>query len=140
MKKYFTTSPKQTKSIGKKVAATLRGGETLALIGDLGSGKTTFVKGLARGLSVKNNITSPTFVLFKVYKANKGKIKQLVHADCYRVKGQEILKVGLVEYLHQPDTIVVIEWADKLKKFPKQTIKIFFAYEKTAKERLITIK
>ncbi|MFH1112015.1 MAG: tRNA (adenosine(37)-N6)-threonylcarbamoyltransferase complex ATPase subunit type 1 TsaE [Patescibacteria group bacterium] len=139
MKKYFTTNPKQTESIGKKIAATLRGGETLALIGDLGSGKTTFVKGLARGLGVKNKITSPTFVLFKVYKANKSKIKHLAHADCYRVKGQEILTVGLVEYLHQLDTVIVIEWADKLPRLPRLTIKIRFHCGKKINERLIIV-
>ncbi len=137
MKKYSSYNSKVTEKIGKKIAATLKGGETLALIGDLGSGKTTFVKGLARGLGVKNKITSPTFVLFKPYQTKHKKIKWLIHADCYRVQGQEMLKIGLAEYLHQPDTVVIVEWAEKLRIFPPRTIKIYFNHGKSDKERII---
>ncbi len=138
MSSHLTKTPAQTKKFGQKLACRLKGGETLALIGDLGSGKTTFVKGLAHGLGIKNKITSPTFVLFKPYQIKLKTIKQLIHADCYRVLGQEILKIGLAEYLNRPDTVVVIEWAEKLKKFPPHTIKIYFNHGKNAKERIIT--
>ncbi|MFH1867029.1 MAG: tRNA (adenosine(37)-N6)-threonylcarbamoyltransferase complex ATPase subunit type 1 TsaE [Patescibacteria group bacterium] len=135
-----TKNATETMKLGQQLVRTLRGGETLALIGDLGSGKTTFVKGLARGLGVKNKITSPTFVLFKPYQAKHKTIKQLIHADCYRVTGSEFLKVGLTDYLTDKQTVVVIEWADKLKKLPPHTITINFNHGKTSKERLIKIK
>ncbi len=140
MNKIITNNSNATIKFGVKISKTLHGGETLALIGDLGSGKTTFVKGLARGFGVKNKITSPTFVLFKLYQTKHKKIKWLIHADCYRVLGKEILKMGLAEYLYRPDTIVAIEWAEKLKNLPPHTIKIYFAYGKNDKERLIITK
>ncbi|HBV33656.1 TPA: tRNA (adenosine(37)-N6)-threonylcarbamoyltransferase complex ATPase subunit type 1 TsaE [Patescibacteria group bacterium] len=135
----ITNSTTQTKKMGKKLAQTLKDNEILILVGELGSGKTTFVKGLAKGLGVDANITSPTFVLFKVYKAHKGKIKQLVHADCYRVPGKEFSKIGLAEYMADPHTITAIEWGEKLPKLPRSTKKIFFTYGKKRNERSINI-
>lgn len=116
MKKIITRSEKQTFTLGQKLAQQLKGGDVLALTGELGAGKTVLIKGIATGLGIKKIITSPTFVLMKVYPV-KGKIKQLVHIDCYRIKNpQEIIDIGATEYFHQPDTVVVIEWADKIKK------------------------
>lgn len=122
--KYQTTTEKQTINLGKKLAQTLHGGEVVLLQGELGSGKTIFTKGIAGGLGIKKIITSPTFVLFKIYPVtNKGKIKQLIHADCYRVKdGREILAAGLEEYLGREDTVVVVEWGDKVADLIKGNI------------------
>mgnify|MGYP005849805013 CR=1 FL=1 len=123
-----TTSVTATQDLAKKLATTLQGGEVLALAGNLGSGKTTFVQGLAIALGVKDNVNSPTFVLMKVYEANYGQIKQLVHIDTYRLStADELLAIGLDDYLHQNDTVVVIEWADKIRQIlPKQTKDIKF--------------
>ena len=129
MKKQITKSEKQTFNLGKNLAKKLKGGEVIGLVGDLGAGKTVFTKGLARGLGIKKVITSPTFILMNVYpvmpKAFYG-VKQLIHIDCYRIKSlQEILDIGAEQYFGRPDTVVVIEWADKLKKIlPKNTILI----------------
>lgn len=128
-----------TVKLGQRFAKKLRGGDVLVLIGDLGSGKTTFVKGLAKGLGVKNNITSPTFVLFKVYKADKGKIKHLVHADCYRVPGKEFCKIGIDDYFYNQHTITVIEWGEKLPKLPRGAIKIYFQPGPKNNERVVKI-
>lgn len=93
--------------------------------GDLGSGKTTFVKGLANALGIKSNITSPTFVLMKEYRLKNG---QLTHVDCYRMNSyQDAEGIGLDEKFNNRDGIVVIEWAEKIKQIlPKNTKWIMF--------------
>lgn len=126
---FFSASAKQTFNFAKKFSKNLTGGQTLGLIGNLGAGKTIFAKGLARGLGIKKSLTSPTFVLMKVYQVKYKSIKQLVHIDAYRIKSASNLKaIGAEEYFNQPDTIAVIEWADKIKSIlPKKTklIKIY---------------
>ena len=104
----------------------MKGGEIIGLSGDLGGGKTTFVKGLAKGLGVRELVTSPTFVLMKEYGI-------LVHFDLYRLKNKkEIETIGLSDYLGKPDKICVIEWAEKikdcLKKLPAKIIWVKFEY------------
>ena len=128
--KYLTKSEKQTFNLGKKLAKQLKGGEVLALTGELGAGKTVLIKGIAAGLGIKKIITSPTFVLMKVYQMGirnqESGIKNLVHIDCYRIKNpQEITDIGAPEYFGRPDMITVIEWAEKIKKIlPRQKIEI----------------
>jgi len=110
----------------------------LGLIGDLGAGKTVFTKGLAQGLGVKKVISSPTFVLMKVYRVNRsGKIKKLVHIDAYRLKNDaDAAAIGISEYFSRTDTVAVIEWADKIKKvLPKNTK--FIAISRQNKARVI---
>ena len=121
MVKMITRSEKETIEFAKKYAKTLKGGEVIGLIGDLGAGKTVFVKGVAAGLGIKKTITSPTFVLMKVYPVRKHKtIKNLVHIDAYRLKGEigEIMYLGLNEYLNN-ETAIIIEWPDKIKNHLK---------------------
>lgn len=132
-----TRSRKETEKLGQKIAQLLKGGEVLALVGELGSGKTTFVKGLAKGLGIKQPVTSPTFVLIKVYPITKHKtIKQLVHVDCYRLPGIEFNKIGLADYLNQTDTVVAIEWAEKIKP-QSNWQKIKFTHGHKENERVI---
>ncbi|MFA5188117.1 MAG: tRNA (adenosine(37)-N6)-threonylcarbamoyltransferase complex ATPase subunit type 1 TsaE [Patescibacteria group bacterium] len=127
---FISKTEKDTNQLAAKIARKLKGGEIIALEGDLGAGKTTFVKGLAKAFGIKQHVTSPTFVLMKVYECRipKSEISNLVHVDCYRLdEPQELFYLGIEEYLNKPDTVVVIEWADKisnyLKKF-KKLIKI----------------
>ncbi|MFA6306511.1 MAG: tRNA (adenosine(37)-N6)-threonylcarbamoyltransferase complex ATPase subunit type 1 TsaE [Patescibacteria group bacterium] len=128
--KFLSASPKQTFSFAKNFSKKLTGGATLGLIGDLGAGKTVFTKGLAAGLGIKKNITSPTFVLMKVYSVKSLNIKFLVHIDAYRIKsGRDLIAIGADEYFNRPDTVTIIEWADKIKKIlPKKAklVKISF--------------
>jgi tRNA threonylcarbamoyladenosine biosynthesis protein TsaE len=146
MKKTITTtSATATQALGRTLAKALHGGEVLALQGTLGAGKTTFIKGLARGLGVRQTITSPTFVLMKVYTAKKGRIKQFVHVDCYRlpasrqgVLGVEFTNIGLGDYLGTPSTVVAIEWADKLKLKRGGVVKIKFRHTKNLAQRTIS--
>lgn len=115
---YITSSEKETIALGKKLAKDLVGGQVFGLVGNLGAGKTCFIKGVAEGLKIKSTITSPTFVLMKVYPVKNNKtIKQLVHVDAYRLKNvKSWAAIGLDEYLQSKDSVVIIEWAEKIKK------------------------
>ena len=106
-KNYQSSSEEETKKIAKDFAKLLKSGDVVALFGDLGSGKTVFVKGLARSLGIKTTITSPTFVLIKsypIYRAQKS--LSFYHLDLYRVSGtKDIKSLGLKE-LFSKDSIV----------------------------------
>jgi len=111
-----TKSAEETKNFGKKVASNLKRGEVFALSGELGSGKTTFVQGFAEGLRVSGRIISPTFILMRKYGAGD---KDFYHIDLYRLEGNienEVVNLGLSDVWEKPENIVVIEWAEKIKK------------------------
>jgi len=124
--KKITHSEKETMSIAKKFALSMKGGELLCMYGDLGAGKTTFVKGFVGALSKNQKISSPTFVLMKHYRVSRGKIDEVVHIDAYRISDtSEILNIGFEEFIGDGRKVVIIEWADKIKNiFPKQRIDI----------------
>lgn len=134
----ISNSPLQTKKIAKTLAQELQGNEVICLVGDLGGGKTTFVQGLALGLGIKEKITSPSFVLIKKYQIAK-KHRLLFHIDCYRLKRpQDILDLGFEEIISQKNALVVIEWADKIKKIlPKKRLEIKFVYAGKNKRKII---
>lgn len=111
----ITKTTEETTEFGKKLAAQLQGGDILLLEGELGAGKTTLVKGLAAGLKIKYEITSPTFTLMNTYPVNADKIKTLVHIDTYRLKDeQELLDIGAEDYLGKSDILCIIEWPEKI--------------------------
>ena len=104
-----SASEQETANAGARLGETLRGGEVLLLYGDLGAGKTAFVRGLARGLGGSpDEVSSPTFTLVQEY---RGRLT-LYHVDLYRLKPEEIDDLGLDE-LVAPDSVVAIEWADR---------------------------
>ncbi len=108
----FTGSPEQTFGLGKKLGKTLRSGNNVALLGNLGSGKTLLTQGIARGLGVPGNVyvTSPTFTIINEY---PGRIP-VYHVDLYRISDEdELIELGLDE-LMGGDGVVIIEWAEKL--------------------------
>ena len=124
----------------------------LALQGDLGAGKTTFLQGFAKGLGIKEKVLSPTFIILKRFKIKKTKnqisnIKttdqkfiNFYHIDCYRLnKPREVLDLGFKEIISNPENIVAIEWPEKIKKIlPKSTIVITFEHlEKNKRELTI---
>ena len=129
-----------TIKLGQTIGKLLHRGGLLALKGNLGSGKTTFIKGLARGLGIKEKITSPTFVLFKIYNTKKPGVKKLIHADCYRISASELKHTGIMDWLDDPGALIAIEWSEKLKHLPKNTLVIQFKYGRKQFDRIIDIK
>ena len=114
--KIITNSVNETKKFASSFAKKLKKGDILCLFGDLGSGKTTFVQGLAKGLRIKGVPTSPSFVLINIY---RGKFP-LYHFDLYRLNNtDEIRNIGYEEFFYG-DGITVVEWAEKLKELTPQ--------------------
>lgn len=151
MIKSVTRSEKQTFDLGIRFAKKLQGGEIIGLIGNLGAGKTIFIKGLAKGLGIKQTITSPTFVLMKIYKINKresetnlheSQIQWLCHIDAYRLKSsQDLIDIGIEDYLKKKNTVTVIEWAEKVRDIlPKNAIFVKITIGKKINQRTIKIK
>lgn len=127
----ITKNPEETIELGRKFAENLKGGEVIGLIGNLGSGKTTFIKGLAEGLRVDEIITSPTFVILKSYAGRIGQQKiEFVHVDAYRVESiEDIESVGINDFLGRKDVIIAIEWSEKIEKIlPKGTKYVNFEH------------
>jgi len=127
MKKIITRSEKETINFGKKIGKNLKGKEVIGLIGELGAGKTILTKGIAQGLGIKKIIKSPSFIVMKIYKTEgKSGIKNFCHLDAYRILGEEdLIKIGVKDWLAKPKTVTVIEWADRVKKIlPKNKMLI----------------
>lgn len=137
--KYLSHKSQDTINFAKKMAKGFHGGEVLALIGDLGAGKTAFCRGLAQGLGIKRNINSPTFVIMKVYKIDRVNIKHFIHIDAYRLSSaQSLVDIGIQEYLGAKDAVVVIEWADRVKEIlPLKTQIINFKHLEENKREII---
>lgn len=110
----------------------------IALEGELGSGKTTFIQGFAKALGIKQNLTSPTFVLLKKYSLDTARYRQLFHIDVYRLKNHyDLLPLGITEIISNSQNIVLIEWADRVKKIlPKNHISIKFEHIDKSRRRI----
>jgi len=110
---HFTTnSETETVELGKQLGTSLKPGSVVLLFGDLGAGKTTFVRGLATGLGIEpSEVSSPTFVLIQEY---RGRVT-LHHVDLYRIEGAAVDDLG-VEELANERAVVVIEWAERLPR------------------------
>ena len=111
MATFISHNPTETESLGEKFGRAATRGLVIALTGDLGAGKTQFVRGLARGLDIASRVHSPTFTLVNEYSG--GRLK-LFHLDLYRLEtAQQILTAGVEEYL-SPDGVAVMEWAERI--------------------------
>ncbi len=132
-----SNSVKDTHKLARHVLKQLPGPQVLALHGDLGSGKTCFVQGLALALGVDRPVTSPTFTLVHEYPG----LRPLVHVDLYRLRDSlDALMLGLEEYFDAAG-ITAIEWAERAEDiFPPRTIHIFFETLAVSHARRITIK
>jgi len=138
----ISKNAEQTQAIGRMLAETVlntmpgKQALVLALEGDLGGGKTTFIQGLASGLGIRENLTSPTFVIMKNYyiphlnppPLRGGGSAVFYHLDCYRLKDENDLEVlGVKEILTNPKNIVAIEWAERVRKLlSEDAVKIKF--------------
>jgi tRNA threonylcarbamoyladenosine biosynthesis protein TsaE len=123
MATFISHSPAETESLGEKLGRAVQSGLVIALSGDLGAGKTQFVKGFARGLGISARVHSPTFTLVNEY--GGGRLK-LFHLDLYRLETPaQIWSAGIGEYL-SPDGVAVIEWAERISdfRFPISDLKI----------------
>ncbi len=165
---FKSASPSSTKKIAadfaKKILKNKKSKNKLALViglvGNLGAGKTIFIQGLARALGVKEKITSPTFIIMRSHKlptrrslqttrppslaklGGRAPYKLLTHLDAYRLKNIKETKIlNLKRIIENPENIILIEWAEKLKKMlPKKTIWINFEHGGKENERIIKIK
>jgi tRNA threonylcarbamoyladenosine biosynthesis protein TsaE len=134
---FISNSPAETEAIGRQVAENIGVGSVLALKGDLGSGKTLFVKGVVDGLGSSADVTSPTFTIVHEYRGGR---LPLYHFDLFRVENpQALARLGLDDYFFG-DGISVIEWADRFPEFvPEQARWIFFEI-KSETQRAITFQ
>lgn len=140
-KEIITHSAAETKRLGKILAEEIlktksEGALIIGMEGDLGSGKTSFIQGMAKGLGIKGKITSPTFVILKKYKIPKT-VRCLYHIDCYRVQADDLIDLGFKEIAENPQNIIVIEWAERAKKILKNTPRIKFEHLGKDKRKII---
>lgn len=159
IRKFITKNYEETQKLGEALANEIlkrQAGKkaiVLALEGDLGGGKTTFTQGLARGLKIKGQITSPSFVLIKNYRiappqspsyiggGRREGLKNFYHIDCYRLnKPWQLQELGLEEIISAPKNLVVIEWAERVEEIlPEDKIVIKFEWV-DGNKRKITFK
>jgi tRNA threonylcarbamoyladenosine biosynthesis protein TsaE len=153
MKSFITQNSKQTQKLGEMLAAEIlvskrsdlsqpkRPKEVgplsptiICLSGELGAGKTTFTQGLLKGLKVKGPYTSPTFVIMKHY---KNKANNIYHVDAYRVDNNDIINLGWKEIVADDNSVIIIEWADRIKKIiPKGALWVKFEWVDENKRKI----
>ena len=136
-KTYLLKTEEDTRSLGKQLAGEVRPGDVIALIGDLGVGKTTLTKAIAAHLGIEEEITSPTFTILSQYEGGR---LPLYHFDVYRVHEEdELFEIGFQEYL-DGDGLCVIEWADLIEGLlPAGTRWVRLAWDGTGTERICTV-
>jgi len=104
------TSAEAMQALGAQIGDRIMGGEVIVLIGDIGAGKTTFTKGLARAMGISEDVQSPTFTVSRVYETARG--ITLAHYDFYRLNDPGIMRAELMEAVHDPATATIIEWSE----------------------------
>ena len=147
-----TKSARKTQDVARMLAREIRFRESpqarvIALEGNLGAGKTTFVQGFARALGIRERVASPTFVVMKEYalshagaRSSQNKAR-LIHIDCYRLATpKDLTALGFLELLKDKSAIILIEWADRIRAIlPKDAVWILFCHGEKANERMIRI-
>ncbi|MEK7680833.1 MAG: tRNA (adenosine(37)-N6)-threonylcarbamoyltransferase complex ATPase subunit type 1 TsaE [Patescibacteria group bacterium] len=138
---FTSNSDKETKKIGQDLSRSFSGGDILLLYGELGAGKTTLVKGIAKGLGIDKEITSPTFSLMNIFEVKKRNFNKLIHIDTYRLeKEQELIQIGAEDYLGVPDAVVIVEWPEKMENLLKNKKVKKIRTEHSCSGRKITIE
>ena len=111
MQEFITKTEAETEAIGARLAKTLRGGAVIAMYGELGAGKTAFVRGLARGLGLTARVSSPTFTIVNEYAGER----ELIHFDMYRLSGaDELFDIGWEDYLSR-GAVCAVEWSENVE-------------------------
>ncbi len=140
-----TNSYEETQKFGYDFVRKLERHNVLALYGDLGSGKTTFVQGFAKGLGTHKKIISPTFIIMRTYEINFkfqiSNFKFFYHVDLYRIKEEYELKdLGILDLIKDDQNLFAIEWPEKIEKFlPKKRINLYFEYIDENKRKITII-
>ncbi|KKT56956.1 MAG: hypothetical protein UW81_C0012G0008 [Candidatus Giovannonibacteria bacterium GW2011_GWC2_44_9] len=139
----FTKSDKETKKLGKVLAREIlktkskKRAVVISLGGELGSGKTTFTQGFAKGLGVRETPRSPTFVIMQIYRF---RTRNLVHVDAYRLNSRDFRMLNWDDFIKNPQNIILVEWGNKIKNIlPKNSVRIIFKHIGRPRERLIKI-
>jgi tRNA threonylcarbamoyladenosine biosynthesis protein TsaE len=140
----ITNTALETKNRGRELAKKIlkeriaTKARVLALRGDLGGGKTTFLQGFAKGLGIKQKILSPTFVILKKFRIKHSSFNFFYHIDCYRIKKpKEILDLGFKKIIADPKNIIAVEWSDRMQKLlPQNTIFISFEFYNKNKRKI----
>ena|SRR3989338_836604 len=136
----ISNSPRTTAAIARVLAKEVFKAKSLVvlgLVGELGAGKTTFIKAFIKGLGSKKKVTSPTFIILRRLPLNAK--RDIYHIDAYRVKSKDLLQLGLKEVMTGRN-IVLVEWAERVKKvLPKNTIWLKLEHGNNKNERYITI-
>jgi tRNA threonylcarbamoyladenosine biosynthesis protein TsaE len=138
-----STSSAMTMQIAATLASSLRPGDILTLSGDLGAGKTCFVRGLARGLGLDvRAVSSPTYVLVHEYQPEDRRGLALIHIDAYRLNGSEELEsIGWREILERTNVVIAIEWPERIAdEIPEKHIAIQLAHGPSPDIRFISIR
>jgi tRNA threonylcarbamoyladenosine biosynthesis protein TsaE len=113
MQTVITNSVEETFKLGREFGSKLKGGEVIEFIGDLGAGKTSFMRGVAEGIGSEDSVSSPTFTLSNVYSGHDG--VQIYHFDFYRLNEPGLVQEQLKEALEDPKAIVCVEWAESVR-------------------------
>jgi tRNA threonylcarbamoyladenosine biosynthesis protein TsaE len=133
----ISNNPEETMQVAMELGRRLRDGEVVALVGELGTGKTTFVKGLAQIFFIPEEILSPSFLLARTYRGKR----TLHHLDLYRVRNiEELVEVGLTDLLPPEEGVTAVEWADRFPQIiPKDAVWVVLEHE-GGDRRKITIR
>lgn len=134
---YHLKSVAETIQLGAAIGRRLEGGECIELVGDVGAGKTTFVKGIGQALAVMDDVQSPSFTINRVYEARDG--LRLIHYDFYRLDDAGIMAYELAESLNDPQTIVVVEWAETIGAvLPEESVRCQFVFSEEGRQVTIS--
>lgn len=143
--KYITHSEQENLKIAEDFLVSLSPKENSAtvvgLYGDLGAGKTTFTKAIAEVFKIDETITSPTFVIEKIYELKDQNFSHLIHIDAYRLeKEEELISLGWKEIISNPKNIIFVEWPEKVSGIIHEHIKIIFKAVENENSREIDIE
>lgn len=136
MLRFKTTTPEETVAVGEKLGKYVKDEKVIAFFGGLGMGKTTFISGIAKGMNIECNVSSPTFAIVNVY----GENNELCHFDMYRVNTwDDLYSSGFFDYLDM-GSVLCVEWSENIENaLPQDTIKVTITKGEKDDERIIEI-